>query len=206
MTMSETKTIETVNIKRRQVLAGATGVVGAVGAAFVAVPFLGSWQPSEKAKAAGAPVDADISGLQPGQMMTLNWRGKPVWIVRRTPEMLERLASLDEVVRDPNSNESIQPEYCQNPLRSLNPEFLVVVGICTHLGCAPLYRPAINSPDMSAGWRGGFFCPCHGSSFDLAGRVFRSVPAPTNLEIPPYMFLTETQVRVGEDSESGGQA
>lgn len=206
MTMSETKTIETVNIKRRQVLAGATGVVGAVGAAFVAVPFLGSWQPSEKAKAAGAPVDADISGLQPGQMMTLSWRGKPVWIVRRTPEMIERLATLDDLLRDPNSSASIQPEYCQNPSRAINPEYLVVVGICTHLGCAPLYRPAVNSTDMAENWRGGFFCPCHGSSFDLAGRVFRSVPAPTNLEIPPYMYLSETQIRVGEDAESGGQA
>lgn len=206
MTMSETKTIETVNIKRRQVLAGATGVVGAVGAAFVAVPFLGSWQPSEKAKAAGAPVDADISGLQPGQMMTLSWRGKPVWIVRRTPEMLERLTTLDEFLRDPDSSESIQPDYCQNPSRALKPEYLVVVGICTHLGCAPLYRPAVNSTDMAEDWRGGFFCPCHGSSFDLAGRVFRSVPAPTNLEIPPYMYLSETHVRVGEDAESGGQA
>lgn len=206
MTMSETKTIETVNIKRRQVLAGATGVVGAVGAAFVAVPFLGSWQPSEKAKAAGAPVDADISGLQPGQMMTLSWRGKPVWIVRRTPEMLERLTTLDELLRDPDSNVSIQPDYCQNPSRAIKPEYLVVVGICTHLGCAPLYRPAMNSTDMAEGWRGGFFCPCHGSSFDLAGRVFRSVPAPTNLEIPPYMYLSETHIRVGEDAESGGQA
>ncbi len=206
MTMSETKTIETVNIKRRQVLAGATGVVGAVGAAFVAVPFLGSWQPSEKAKAAGAPVDADISGLQPGQMMTLSWRGKPVWIVRRTPEMLERLTTLDELLRDPDSVASIQPDYCQNPSRALKPEYLVVVGICTHLGCAPLYRPAVNSTDMAEDWRGGFFCPCHGSSFDLAGRVFRSVPAPTNLEIPPYMYLSETHIRVGEDAESGGQA
>ncbi|WP_029934027.1 ubiquinol-cytochrome c reductase iron-sulfur subunit [Thiomicrospira pelophila] len=204
--MSETKTIETVNIKRRQVLAGATGVVGAVGAAFVAVPFLGSWQPSEKAKAAGAPVDADISGLQPGQMMTLSWRGKPVWIVRRTPEMLERLTTLDELLRDPDSVASIQPDYCQNPSRALKPEYLVVVGICTHLGCAPLYRPAVNSTDMAEDWRGGFFCPCHGSSFDLAGRVFRSVPAPTNLEIPPYMYLSETHIRVGEDAESGGQA
>ncbi|HEY9017185.1 ubiquinol-cytochrome c reductase iron-sulfur subunit [Thiomicrospira sp.] len=204
--MSETKTIETVNIKRRQVLAGATGVVGAVGAAFVAVPFLGSWQPSEKAKAAGAPVDADVSGLQPGQMMTLSWRGKPVWIVRRTPEMLERLTTLDELLRDPDSNVSIQPDYCQNPSRAIKPEYLVVVGICTHLGCAPLYRPAMNSTDMAEGWRGGFFCPCHGSSFDLAGRVFRSVPAPTNLEIPPYMYLSETHIRVGEDAESGGQA
>lgn len=206
MTMSETKKIETVNLKRRQVLAGATGVVGAVGAAFVAVPFVGSWQPSEKARAAGAPVNADISGLQPGQMITLNWRGKPVWVVRRTPAMLDQLAELDSVVRDPQSESSIQPEYCQNPTRAIKPEFLVVVGICTHLGCSPLYRPAPNSPDMAANWRGGFFCPCHGSSFDLAGRVFRSVPAPTNLEIPPHSYLSETTIRVGEDADEGGQA
>ena len=206
MTMSEVKNVETVNLKRRQILAGATGVVGAVGAGLVAVPFVGAWQPSEKAKAAGAPVTADISGLQPGQMMTLSWRGKPVWVVYRTPDMLERLAGLDELVRDPLSNESIQPDYCKNPARALKPQYLVVVGICTHLGCAPLYRPALNSPDMAANWRGGFFCPCHGSSFDLAGRVFRSVPAPSNLEIPPYTFLSDTTIRVGEDAETGGQA
>lgn len=206
MTMSEVKTIETVDIKRRQILAGATGVVGAVGAAFVAVPFVGSWQPSEKAKAAGAPVDVDIAALQPGQMVTVNWRGKPVWVVRRTPDMLERLTELDSVVRDPMSDSSDQPDYAKNATRAIKPEFLVVVGICTHLGCSPLYRPAVNSPDMAANWRGGFFCPCHGSSFDLAGRVFRSVPAPTNLEIPPHTYLTETRIRVGEDTVEGGQA
>lgn len=206
MTMSEVKTIETVGMKRRQVLAGATGVVGAIGATFAAVPFVGSWQPSEKAKAAGAPVDADISAMQPGQMMTLSWRGKPVWVVRRTPEMLERLSTLDEFLRDPLSNDSQQPDYCKNPMRAINAEYLVVVGICTHLGCAPLYRPALNSPDMAENWRGGFFCPCHGSSFDLAGRVFRSVPAPTNLEIPPHRFLSETRIRIGEDTPEGGQA
>ncbi|WP_044407241.1 ubiquinol-cytochrome c reductase iron-sulfur subunit [Thiomicrospira microaerophila] len=204
--MSEVKTIETVDIKRRQILAGATGVVGAVGAAFVAVPFVGSWQPSDKAKAAGAPVDVDIAGLQPGQMVTVNWRGKPVWVVRRTPDMLSRLTELDSVVRDPMSESSEQPAYAKNATRAIKDEFLVVVGICTHLGCSPLYRPAVNSPDMAANWRGGFFCPCHGSSFDLAGRVFRSVPAPTNLEIPPHNYLTETRIRIGEDASEGGQA
>jgi len=206
MTMSEIKTIQTVDMKRRQILAGATGVVGAVGAAFVAVPFVGSWQPSEKAKAAGAPVDVDISGLQPGQVVTVNWRGKPVWVVRRTPDMLARLAELDSVVRDPMSDNSIQPVYAKNATRAIKAEFLVVVGICTHLGCSPLYRPAVNSPDMAPNWRGGFFCPCHGSSFDLSGRVFRSVPAPTNLEIPPHNYLTETRIRIGEDASEGGQA
>jgi ubiquinol-cytochrome c reductase iron-sulfur subunit len=204
--MSEAKKIETVDFKRRQILAGATGVVGAVGAAFVAVPFVGSWQPSEKAKAAGAPVDVDIAALQPGQMVTVNWRGKPVWVVRRTPDMLERLTELDAVVRDPMSDTSAQPAYAKNTSRSIKPEYLVVVGICTHLGCSPLYRPAVNSPDMAANWRGGFFCPCHGSSFDLAGRVFRGVPAPTNLEIPPHSYLAESRIRVGEDAVEGGQA
>jgi ubiquinol-cytochrome c reductase iron-sulfur subunit len=204
--MSETKTIQTVDMKRRQILAGATGVVGALGAAFVAVPFVGSWQPSEKAKAAGAPVDVDIAGLQPGQMVTVNWRGKPVWVVRRTPDMLKQLAELDAVVRDPMSEISDQPAYAKNPTRAIKSEFLVVVGICTHLGCSPLYRPAVNSPDMVPNWRGGFFCPCHGSSFDLAGRVFRSVPAPSNLEIPPHHYLAETRIRVGEDASEGGQA
>lgn len=193
------------NLTRRKVLTGATGVVGAVGATFLAVPFVSSWQPSEKAKAAGAPVDADVSQLQPGQMLTVSWRGKPVWVVRRTPEMLERLSSLATELRDPSSQESSQPDYCKNESRASNSEFLVVVGICTHLGCAPMYRPAVNSPDMAEGWKGGFFCPCHGSSFDLAGRVFNGVPAPTNLEIPPYYYLTDSVVRVGEDPKTGGE-
>jgi ubiquinol-cytochrome c reductase iron-sulfur subunit len=204
--MSETKVIETPNLKRRQLLAGATGVVGAVGAAFVAVPFVGSWQPSERAKAAGAPVNADISQMKPGQMLTVNWRGKPVWVVRRTPAMLEQLAELDDVVRDPMSESSVQPAYAKNATRAINPEYLVVVGICTHLGCSPLYRPAPNSSDMAEGWRGGFFCPCHGSSFDLAGRVFRAVPAPTNLEVPIHGYLSETVIRIGEEVEEGGLA
>ncbi|MDG6777435.1 ubiquinol-cytochrome c reductase iron-sulfur subunit [Thiomicrorhabdus sp. zzn3] len=195
-----------VDLQRRKILTGATGVVGAAGATFLAVPFVSSWQPSEKAKAAGAPVDVDVSKLQPGQMLTVSWRGKPVWVVRRTPEMLERLESLDKQLRDPASQESIQPSYCQNPSRAINKEYLVVVGICTHLGCAPLYRPAIGSPDVGADWQGGFFCPCHGSRFDLAGRVFQSVPAPTNLEIPPHHFKTANVIRIGEDPQKEGVA
>ncbi len=195
-----------VNLTRRKVLTGATGVVGAIGAGFMAVPFIGSWMPSERAKAAGAPVDADISQLQPGQMLTVSWRGKPVWIVRRTPEMLKILSENVTNLLDPDSENSIQPEYTKNPMRAVNEEFLVVVGICTHLGCAPLYRPAVGSPDMQEGWKGGFFCPCHGSSFDLAGRVVKSVPAPTNLEIPPYHFLSNNIIRVGEDPVEGGTA
>ena len=188
-----------VNLQRRRLLTGATGVVGAVGATFLAVPFVSSWQPSERAKAAGAPVDADITKLQPGQMLTVAWRGKPVWVVRRTPDMLENLPKMDAELRDPESNESIQPEYCKNATRAIKDEFLVVVGVCTHLGCAPLYRPAIGSPDMDEGWQGGFFCPCHGSKFDLAGRVYNAVPAPTNLEIPPYHFKAENVIRIGEN-------
>lgn len=195
-----------VNLTRRKVLTAATGVVGATGATFLAVPFVSSWQPSEKAKAAGAPVDANISQLQPGQMLTVAWRGKPVWVVRRTPDMIEKLTTNVIELRDVASKASIQPDYCQNDTRALNAEYLVVVGICTHLGCAPLYRPAAGAPDMAKGWEGGFFCPCHGSTFDLAGRVFKGVPAPTNLEIPPYRFLSEFVVRVGEDTVIEGQA
>jgi len=188
-----------INVTRRKMLTAATGVMGATGAAFVAVPFVSSWQPSERAKAAGAPVDVNISKLQLGQMLTIAWRGKPVWVVRRTPEMLAMLSKIETELRDSNSQASNQPIYAQNQSRSTKPEFLVVVGVCTHLGCAPLYRPAVNSKDMAPNWRGGFFCPCHGSSFDLAGRVFQGVPAPTNLDIPPYTFLSETIIRVGED-------
>lgn len=195
-----------VNLQRRKILTGATGVVGAAGATFLAVPFVSSWQPSEKAKAAGAPVNADISQLQPGQMLTVAWRGKPVWVVRRTPDMLSGLAPLDGQLRDPASEKSEQPEYCQNPARAIKDEYLVVVGICTHLGCAPLFRPAIGSPDVGADWQGGFFCPCHGSRFDLAGRVFQSVPAPTNLEIPPHHFIADHLIRIGEDPAEGGVA
>lgn len=197
---------ENQNLTRRKVLTAATGVVGAVGATFAAVPFVSSWQPSEKARAAGAPVDVDISQLQSGQMLTISWRGKPVWVVRRTPEMVERLATLATELRDPASEASEQPEYCKNDSRAIKSEFLVVVGVCTHLGCAPMFRPAVDSPDMAAGWKGGFFCPCHGSSFDLAGRVFQGVPAPTNLEIPPYFFTSDTTIRVGEDPKQGEQA
>ena len=204
--MSEKHNTIGVDFKRRKILTGATGVVGAVGATFLAVPFVSSWQPSEKAKAAGAPVDIDISKMQPGQMLTVGWRGKPVWVVRRTPSMLANLSASDSQLRDPASQESLQPEYCANPTRAVKDEFFVVVGICTHLGCAPLYRPAIGSPDVGADWQGGFFCPCHGSRFDLAGRIFQSLPAPTNLEIPPHHYRTATLIRVGEDPQKEGVA
>ncbi|PLA73727.1 ubiquinol-cytochrome c reductase iron-sulfur subunit [Hydrogenovibrio sp. SC-1] len=201
--MSSNEQQEVKNLTRRKVLTAATGVVGAAGATFLAVPFVSSWQPSEKAKAAGAPVEADLSQLQPGQMLTISWRGKPVWIVKRTPRMLELLPSINADLRDPMSEASDQPAYCQNEYRSTREEILVVIGVCTHLGCAPLYRPAENSADMAEGWKGGFFCPCHGSTYDLAGRVFQGVPAPKNLEVPPYRYLSDSVIRVGEDPEEG---
>ncbi len=191
---------EGVDKGRRRFLTAATSVVGAAGAAAVAIPFVLSMQPSERAKAAGAPVEADMSKLEPGQMLTVEWRGKPVWIVRRTEQNLKDLASNDSKLLDPNSdNTGQQPEWAKNATRAQKDEFLVLVGICTHLGCSPTYRPDIAPADLGADWKGGFFCPCHGSRFDLAGRVFSGVPAPKNLEVPPYKFLTETTILVGDD-------
>jgi ubiquinol-cytochrome c reductase iron-sulfur subunit len=192
-----------VDLKKRRFLTVATSVVGAVGAGFVAVPFLKSWNPSEKAKAAGAPVEADISKLEPGQLVRVKWRGKPVWIVRRTEQNLSDLAKLESILADPASEQPQQPEYCKNQARSIKPEYLVAVGICTHLGCSPTYRPEMAPVDLGADWLGGFFCPCHGSKFDLSGRVYAGVPAPTNLEIPPHQYLTDTQILIGDD---GGAA
>ena len=187
------------NSGRRRFLTAATSVVGAVGMGFVLVPFISSMQPSAKARAAGAPVRADISKLEPGQMIRVKWRGKPVWLVRRTEKMLEVLPTLDTTLRDPESLESIQPPYAQNEYRSIKPELLVTVGICTHLGCSPTYRPDVGAADLGADWEGGFFCPCHGSKFDLAGRVYKGVPAPTNLVIPPHSYLSDTELLIGQD-------
>jgi ubiquinol-cytochrome c reductase iron-sulfur subunit len=189
------------NSGRRRFLTAATTVVGAVGTGFVLVPFISSMQPSAKARAAGAPVRADISKLEPGQMIRVKWRGKPVWLVKRTEAMLEALPTLDGNLRDPESMQSEQPPYAQNEFRSIKPEILVTVGICTHLGCSPTYRPDAGAPDLGADWEGGFFCPCHGSKFDLAGRVYKSVPAPLNLVIPPHRYLSETELVIGEDGE-----
>ena len=189
------------NLGRRRFLTAATTVVGAVGVGFVLVPFVSSMQPSARARAAGAPVRADISKLKPGQMIRVKWRGKPVWLVRRTEEMLETLPTLDPQLRDPESLESEQPAYAQNEYRSIKPEVLITVGICTHLGCSPTYRPDVGAADMGADWEGGFFCPCHGSKFDLAGRVYKSVPAPLNLVIPPHRYLSETELVIGDDGE-----
>ncbi|HEB55139.1 MAG TPA: ubiquinol-cytochrome c reductase iron-sulfur subunit [Gammaproteobacteria bacterium] len=188
-----------VDTSRRRFLTAATSVVGAVGAGFVAVPFISSMEPSARAKAAGAPVEADFSKLESGSMMTVAWRGKPVWILRRTRQNLADLKTLDSQLRDPNSEVDHQPPYCKNEYRSIKPEYLVVIGICTHLGCSPTYRPEIAPPDLGPEWKGGYFCPCHGSRFDMAGRVYLGVPAPTNLVIPKYMYLDESRVLIGKD-------
>ena len=187
---------------RRRFLTAATSAVGVGGVAGVAVPFLGSWNPSEKAKAAGAPVKADISKIEPGQMVVVEWRGKPVYVLRRTPEQIAELSGLAENLKDPNSNSSDQPSYIRGAPRSLNEEFFVVVGLCTHLGCAPKFRPEVGAADLGGeSWRGGFFCPCHGSKFDLAGRVYKGVPAADNLIIPPYSFEGDNVLVIGIDTE-----
>ncbi|MBL1262749.1 ubiquinol-cytochrome c reductase iron-sulfur subunit [Candidatus Methylomicrobium oryzae] len=190
-----------VDKSKRQFLTSALTVVGAVGTGYLAVPFLAQMQPSVKAMAAGAPVEVDISKMEPGQLLRVAWRGKPVWILKRTPEVLATLKTLDNELRDPMSEESIQPDYSKNLYRSLKPEIFVAIGICTHLGCSPTFRPEIAPADLGDKWKGGFFCPCHGSWFDLAGRVYRGVPAPTNLEIPPYRYVTENQLIIGESSQ-----
>lgn len=186
---------------KRRFLVAATGVAGGVATGAVAVPFVASMLPSERAKAAGAPVEVDVSALEPGQQMTIEWRGKPVWIVRRTKEMLEHVKESDPLVADPNSNRSHQPDYAKNEFRSLKPEYLVLVGICTHLGCSPVGRMDATPQPFAADWKGGFYCPCHGSLFDLAGRVYKNKPAPDNLVVPPYKFLSDTKLVIGEDTK-----
>jgi len=188
------------NGKRRFLTIAATTGVAAVGAGFAAVPFIASWNPSARARAAGAPVEAEFSKLQPGQMLRVEWRGKPVWIVRRTEQNLKDLPTLNNDLRDPASAvETQQPAYAKNATRAIKSEYLIVVGICTHLGCSPTYRPEIAPADLGKKWRGGYFCPCHGSTFDLAGRVYKNVPAPTNLVVPPHMYLADTSVIIGVD-------
>ena len=179
----------------------ATSAAGGVLVAATAVPFVASWKPSERAKAAGAPVEVDLDKIEAGQLVTVAWQGKPVWVLNRTQQQLADLPTIDGSLSDPESNVPQQPEYCKNPTRSIKPEWLVAVGICTHLGCSPTYRPDIAPADLGAEWKGGFYCPCHGSKFDLAGRVFKAMPAPTNLVIPPYKYLSDTLVLVGVDSE-----
>jgi ubiquinol-cytochrome c reductase iron-sulfur subunit len=188
---------------KRRFLTMLTTGVGAIGVGFAATPFVLSMTPSARARAAGAPVEVDISKLEPGQMMTVEWRGKPVWIVRRTKDMLATLPALDKQLADPESkNADQQPAYAKNPVRSLKPEVLLLVGICTHLGCSPSQKFQVGpASGMGDDWTGGFFCPCHGSKFDLAGRVFKGVPAPSNLPVPPYTFLSDTRILIGEDKK-----
>ncbi|MBG7601631.1 MAG: ubiquinol-cytochrome c reductase iron-sulfur subunit [Gammaproteobacteria bacterium] len=190
---------EGVDLKKRRFLTLSTAVIGAVGAGAVAVPFVMSWQPSARAKAAGAPVEADISKLEEGQLLRVKWRGKPVWVVYRTKQNLEDLPKLDGILADPASEVEQQPASCKNPTRSIKPEYLIAIGICTHLGCSPTYRPDVAPADLGADWLGGFFCPCHGSKFDFAGRVYAGVPAPTNLVIPPHSYLSDKVVLIGVD-------
>ena len=184
---------------RRRFLAGITSIFAGIGAAFAAVPFVSSWRPSRRAQAAGAPVEVNISKLQPGERLTVEWRGKPVWVIRRGEETINKLVSADYPLRDSNSNVKQQPDYAKNAYRSVKPEYLVLVGICTHLGCSPTFVPGIG--ELGPSWPGGFYCPCHGSKFDLAGRVFTGVPAPINLEVPPYRFVSDDVIMIGEDTE-----
>ncbi|MBP6513570.1 MAG: ubiquinol-cytochrome c reductase iron-sulfur subunit [Steroidobacteraceae bacterium] len=190
---------EEVDQGRRKLLTAVTAMTGAVGVGFAATPFLASWKPSARAKALGAPVELDVSKLEAGAMLQVEWRGKPVWVIRRTPEMLESLKAVVPNLADPGSDGSKQPEYAKNESRAAKPEYLVVLGVCTHLGCAPMSRFAKVDAEMGADWQGGFYCPCHGSKFDLAGRVYKNVPAPTNLEIPPYSFVDDNRILVGVD-------
>jgi len=190
--------------KTRRNLLLATSVATGAASVGAAVPFVASMLPSERARAAGAPVEVDISQLAPGQLEIVEWRGKPVWIIRRTREMLESLKSVEARLTDPASKASEQPQYAENDHRSAKPELMVMEGVCTHLGCSPQLRTAEAKAEMGADWAGGFYCPCHGSKFDYAGRVFRGAPAPTNLKVPPYTFVSDTTLVIGEDKESKG--
>lgn len=190
-----------VDAGRRRFLTASVTVVGGAVVVGTAVPFVAAWQPSERARAIGAPIEVDISKLEPGQMLTEKWRGQPVWIVSRTPEILEALPRIDDRLRDPESTQNQQPKYAKNEFRSIKPEILVLIGICTHLGCSPL-RVRQDQAPLGTGWPGGFFCPCHGSKFDYAGRVYAGVPAPTNLVVPPHKYLSDTRILIGAGEES----
>lgn len=189
------------DMRRRKFLTMATSVVGGIGVGFAAIPFAGSWLPSAKAQSLGAPVEIDISKIEEGQKITVAWRGQPIFIIHRSKASLNSLKSLNNILRDPESNESQQPKSANNLFRSIQEKILVVVGLCTHLGCVPVYHPKPASLEPS--WPGGFFCPCHGSKFDMSGRVYKGVPAPTNLPIPPHHYISKNILFVGEDSEQG---
>lgn len=192
-----------IDLKKRRFLTGATSVVGAVGVGFVLVPFLSSWMPSARAKAAGAPVDVDITKLEEGQLVRVLWRKKPIWIFKRDKTALDNLLVQDNNLVDPGNSENQQPLYAKNSYRSIKPEIAVIIGICTHLGCSPTYRPEVGAADLGGDtWKGGFYCPCHGSTFDLSGRVFKGVPAPINLAIPPYHYVSDSLIRIGIDPKA----
>jgi ubiquinol-cytochrome c reductase iron-sulfur subunit len=191
------------DLSRRKFLTTATIVTGAVGAVFAAVPFVASWRPSERARALGAPTELDLSKVEPGQMAIISWRKSPIYVVKRTPDMVARLKGHDAALKDPDSRESDQPDYARNLTRSRIPEILVLVGTCTHLGCLPKQRFEKDTPEMGATWPGGYFCPCHGSRFDLAGRVFKGSPASINLRVPPYSFRNASTLVVGVDEQGG---
>jgi ubiquinol-cytochrome c reductase iron-sulfur subunit len=199
--MSQEVDGQKVDTRKRKFLIAASSALGGVAVAGVAVPLVMSMLPSARARAAGAPVEVDISKVEPGMLLTVEWRGKPVWIVNRTPEMVANLSKHQNQLADPNSEMPQQPDYCKNETRSIKPEYLVAVGICTHLGCSPTFRKDVGAADLGADWPGGFFCPCHGSTFDLAARVFKGVPAPTNLVIPPHQYLSDAKLLIGVDAK-----
>ena len=190
-----------VDPKKRRFLIVASSVVGVGAATVVAVPFVASMLPSARAVAAGAPVPVDLNKIEPGQLLTVEFRGAPYWVIKRTPEMVAQLDKHDALLADAKSDSSKQPEYAKNPARSLKPEIFVARGVCTHLGCSPTFRKEIGASDLGADWPGGFFCPCHQSKFDMSGRVFAGMPAPSNLVIPPYQFLSDTSLLIGDDSK-----
>jgi len=199
--MSQEVDGQKVDARKRKFLIAATSAIGGVAVAGVAVPLVMSMMPSARAKAAGAPVEVDISQVEPGMLLTVEWRGKPVWIVNRTPEMLDLLAKHEDQLTDPKSEMPQQPDYATNATRSIKPEYLVAVGICTHLGCSPTFRKEVGAADLGSDWPGGFFCPCHGSRFDLAARVYKGAPAPTNLVIPPHQYLSDAKLLIGVDAK-----
>lgn len=193
-----------VNQGRRRLLVTATSVIGAVGVAGTAIPFIKSWSPSAKAKAAGAPIRVNISKLESGRQIVIEWRGQPVFVLRRGADALERLSRLENQLADPDSHDSIQPDYVNSRLRSIRPDVLVVVGVCTHLGCSPIFRPEVAPADLGTEWLGGYFCPCHGSRYDLAGRVYKAQPAPLNLVVPPYAYESEHIIVIGMSQKETG--
>ncbi|MCX8048789.1 MAG: ubiquinol-cytochrome c reductase iron-sulfur subunit [Methylohalobius sp.] len=190
-----------IDLDKRRFLTQTAAVLGTAGVAFAAVPFISYLKPNAGTLEAASPIEVDIAKLEPGQMIRVEWRSQPIWLLKRTEQMLATLEKLEPLLRDPHSDDSIQPENCKNRYRSIKPEIFVAVGICTHLGCSPSYRPEVAPPDLGKRWLGGFFCPCHGSRFDLAGRVYKKVPAPTNLVVPPYRYLTDTRLVIGEEQE-----